>query len=327
MATLDPRADKIVREAIDAFMDGRLVPDFAGETVFETKNSRYRLVDGVVYAAPDPSLVGAELVGWLCESQRRCLVESAWQPGSRAVLVDRKNARNIIVTSTTRLLHQEAGGSGSYQAGSLKPQADFRSWHPPADPSHVTPLPSFSSQSAPIDGARSPLRGHPAIVAATPLPSDASLSPLPPPDAPRRAAVHPPPRPIGPRVAPAAARLLPPPAPPPRRDSPPPPAPTSPTAPTAVPALRVPALPPVPPPLEPTAARQVPVPESTEWALTSAELEMVVEDDAPFDDAPHSDREAPFELRAPRRAEPVNAEPFPLVRSADTAPPSSAPRR
>src|SRR5438270_849287 len=107
MTNLEPRADKAVRDAVDAFMDGRLVPEFEGEIVFETKNSRYRMLDGVVFAAPDGSLVGAELVGWLSESARRCLIESSWQPGARAVLVDRKRGRNIIVTSTTRLLHQE----------------------------------------------------------------------------------------------------------------------------------------------------------------------------------------------------------------------------
>jgi hypothetical protein len=263
MATLDDRADKVVRDAIDAFLDGRLVPDFAGETVFETKNSRYRLLDGVVFAAPDPGLVGAELVGWLCESSRRCLVESAWQPGSRAVLVDRKQGRNIIVTSTTRLLHQEERGSGVYQGGSQKSHSDFRSWHPPAADAALPPLPQI------------------------PLP------PLPPA---RSAPVHLPPRPIGPRPTPAAARPLPAPVPPP---------------------VRVPAPPQVPAALDPSAVKEVPRPEpdQAEWALTSAELEMVVEDDA-------TDDSAPFELARPIDLEPVNSEPFPLVRPADAPPPS-----
>jgi hypothetical protein len=261
MATLDDRADKVVREAIDAFLDGRLVPDFAGETVFETKNSRYRLLDGVVFTAPDPSLAGAELVGWLCESPRRCLVESAWQPGSRAVLVDRRQGRNIIVTSTTRLLHQEERGSGPYQGGSQKSHSDFRSWHPPPG---EAPFP---------------------LIAATPLPPIPQVPPPPPleNDPPQRAAVHLPPRPI-------AARPLPAPTPPPR----------------------VPAPPPVPTALDPSAVKEVPRPEpdQSEWALTSAELEMVVEDDVPF------------ELARPIDLEPVNSEPFPLVRPADVTPPS-----
>jgi hypothetical protein len=107
MTNLDAAADKAVHDAVDAFMDGSLRPDFTGETVFETKHSRYRLRNGVVYAAPSDGLIGAELVGWLMETSRRTIVESAWQPGSRAVLVDRARGRNIIVTSSTRLLHLE----------------------------------------------------------------------------------------------------------------------------------------------------------------------------------------------------------------------------
>lgn len=287
MATLDDRADKVVREAIDAFLDGRLVPDFAGETVFETKNSRYRLLDGVVFAAPDPSLAGAELVGWLSESPRRCLVESAWQPGSRAVLVDRRQGRNIIVTSTTRLLHQEERGSGAYQAGSLKSHSDFRSWHPPPG---EAPFPLIAATPRPPELGLPPIPQVPLPA----MPPTTRHSPPPPPfeaDAPKRAAVHLPPRPI-------AARPLPAPTPPPRRESQPPPATTSP-----LPALRVPAPPRVPPALDPRAVKEVPrpEPEQTEWALTSAELEMVVEDDAPFS----------------------TDEPFPLVRPADSPPPSS----
>lgn len=198
MTALDPRADKVVRDAVEAFIDGRLAPEFTGEAVFETKNSRYRLLDGVVFAAPDETLIGAELVGWLCDSERRCLVESAWQPGCRAVLVDRRNERNIIVTSTTRLLTAEGPGSGPYHPPSSRaPQADFRSWHPPpvapATPASVPP-PPFLPRIAPI-------------IPSTPPPAGVHLSPMPP--APlRRPALHLPPRP------------LPPPAPPPRRPSP-----------------------------------------------------------------------------------------------------------
>jgi hypothetical protein len=268
MATLEPRSDKVVRDAIDAFLDGRLVPDFAGETVFETKNSRYRLLDGVVFAAPDPSLVGAELVGWLCESPRRCLVESAWQPGSRAVLVDRKDGRNIIVTSTTRLLHQEERGSGPYQGGSAKSHSDFRSWHPPAPALHEGRLPTFS----------------PEIIAATPPP----LEVVPPPPVPPLTPHSPPPPPLGPEAtSPKRVHL--------------PPRPIARPLPAPLPPPRVPAPPKIPAALDPSAVKEVPHPEPAEWALSSAELEMVVEDEPPDDSAP-------FELQ------PVNSEPFPLVR-------------
>ena len=105
MPSLDAAADMAVRDAVDAFMDGRVTPDFGGETVFETKNSRYQLLDGVVFVAPDDALIGAELVGWLRDTPRGSAVGAAWQPGSRAVLVDRHRERTIIVTSTIRLLH------------------------------------------------------------------------------------------------------------------------------------------------------------------------------------------------------------------------------
>ncbi len=103
MTRLDPRADRAVRDAVDDFIGRSLPPEYVGETVFETKNSRYRLIDGVLFSAPDASLVGAELVGWLLETPKRCTVESAWQATSRAVLVDRQRARHIIVTSSTRI--------------------------------------------------------------------------------------------------------------------------------------------------------------------------------------------------------------------------------
>ncbi|MFT3775619.1 MAG: hypothetical protein QM820_60505 [Minicystis sp.] len=347
MTNLEPRADKVVREAVDAFMDGRLIPDFFGETVFETKNSRYRLLDGVVFSAPDASLVGAELVGWLCESSRRCLVESAWEPGSRAVLVDRAHGRNIIVTSTTRLLHAEEPGSGLYQGGSVKSHSEFRSWHPP--PRDNTPLPSFSPLEAPI-------------VASTPPPVGVSLSSLPPPPArpsvpppPRTPvppppvpvlpapfasaatplpssakSVHLPPRPIAPRPSPA--RPLPLPVPPPRRESPVPAATAAPL-PVAPGALRMPSPPRISPEIE----------EAGDWELTSAELEIEPHTNEPatlqraHDNSTQHDAscypadaelpDVPFELSRPRTVdvEAANAEPFPLVRPIDPGALVSAP--
>jgi hypothetical protein len=220
MTNLDTAADKAVRDAVDAYMEGRLTPEFVGETVFETKNSRYRLLDGVVFAAPDDSLIGAELVGWLMETTRRSVIGSAWQPGSRAVLVDRQRGRNIIVTSTTRLLHLEQPSSAPHPLTVRR------------EPGRAGPLP-FSPQHAPI-------------FAATPLPAPASVypsTPLPPPAMPpglqgpgqeaailaqrRAAALHLPPRLIGPRAGtpvpippPTRPQSLPVPTPPPRREVP-----------------------------------------------------------------------------------------------------------
>lgn len=323
MTNLEPRADRVVRDAVDAFMEGRLVPEFSGETAFETKNSRYRLRDGVVFAAPDPSLLGAELVGWLCESSRRCLVESAWQTGSRAVLVDRTRGRHIIVTSTTRLLHLEEHGGSTYGAGPASSQADFRSWHPPAlDGSREarSPFSPFSPQQAPI-------------VPSTPAPPSVRLTPPPPPlvleapppepivtepspappavYAPAKRGVHLPPRPIA--RGQAVLRPLPVPVPPPRRGaSSPEPSP---------PPVIVPAPPVMPAGIEP-------IVEPPAWEITSAEMEIVEIADAgpsgvdatPAPDEPSQDEPMiPFELARPRTtaSEPVSPEPFPLIRPID----------
>ncbi len=219
-----------MRDAVDDFLGGSLPPEYVGETVFETKNSRYRLIDGVLFSAPDASLVGAELVGWLLESPKRCTVESAWQATSRAVLVDRKRGRHIIVTSSTRMLHLEvervdappANGSREHQTGS--------SVHPPiwevsAEAARATPsLPPTSKAARPV-----------------PTPSPAPRA-------------HAAPRPMSPRIPqPTApkplARPLPYPAAPPRRTSPtPPPTPASLQTRPLPPPGRLPLPLPLPPP-------------------------------------------------------------------------------
>src|SRR5262245_20612179 len=104
MTFLGPEADRAVRNAVDAFLNGKLRPQAEGEVVFETRNSRYRIVDGTLVSATDPSLVGAELVGWLVESDHQTIVGAWWTPTARAVLVDHRQGRHIIVTSGTRLV-------------------------------------------------------------------------------------------------------------------------------------------------------------------------------------------------------------------------------
>lgn len=147
MTGLEPKADLAVREAVDAYLEGRLAREFAGELIFETKNSRYRLINGLLVLAPDSSLCGAELVGWLLEDGRPS-IEAAWRPGGRAVLLDRKRGRHIVVTSTARLHGQQenaAAGSGSIQAGSTV--------HPPAMPPAPSPhesTPPPASQAAAV---------------------------------------------------------------------------------------------------------------------------------------------------------------------------------
>ena len=44
MTFLAPEADRIVRTAVDAYFEGRLRPEIDGEAIFETRNSRYRLM-------------------------------------------------------------------------------------------------------------------------------------------------------------------------------------------------------------------------------------------------------------------------------------------
>jgi hypothetical protein len=209
MTGLEPKADQAVRDAVDAFIEGRLRSEYSGETVFETKNSRYRLMDGVLFSAPDASLVGAELVGWLIESERRCTVESAWQATSRAVLVDRQRGRHIIVTSSTRMLHLE---EESPESGSSEDQAGS-SVHPPIWEESASPAPTLPPPSSP------PPSSHPRVPSYSPALSaqPASRSPLP--------RVHAPPRPMLQRIPQATApkplaRPLPYPSSPPRRATP-----------------------------------------------------------------------------------------------------------
>ena len=202
MTGLEPRADRAVRDAVDAFIEGRLRPEYAGETVFETKNSRYRVLDGILFSAPDATLVGAELVGWLIDSARRSTVESAWQATSRAVLVDRKRGRHIIVTSSTSMLHLE---EESPFAGSSKDQ-DGSSVHPPAREASPAPARPERRPASPLPRVHAPPRPmHPRIPQATaptpiarplpypsapprrvspaplPTPASAQMGPLPPP--------------------------------------------------------------------------------------------------------------------------------------------------
>jgi hypothetical protein len=252
MTNLDPQADKTVRDAVDAFMEGRLNPEFVGETVFETKNSRYRLLDGVVVAAPVETLIGAELVGWLVETTHRSVVGSAWQPGARAVLVDRHRGRNIIVTSTTRLLHLEPPPS---DAGRMvpppPPRAPGLGWSPPSPPARIlpaTPFPQASvlpRQSAAVQSA--------AVAVAPPASyaGQAGLGPQ------RAAAVHLPPRPMAP--ANPVHRPLPLPAPPPRREP--------------FTGLTPPSHPHHVEPSAPVLPEEEPA-ESAGWDLTSAEYEL-----------------------------------------------------
>ncbi|MDI1443942.1 hypothetical protein [Polyangium sp. 6x1] len=105
MNFLEPDTDRVVRMSIDAFLEGRLRPDVAGDRVFETKNSRYRMAAGKLVAATSSQLVGSELVGWLVDEESdRVRVTPRWAPGARAVLLVKRLGRHIVVTSTTLMM-------------------------------------------------------------------------------------------------------------------------------------------------------------------------------------------------------------------------------
>src|SRR4051794_35596063 len=106
MNFLEPESDRAVRVGVDAFFEGRLRPLIAADMIFETKNSRYRMKNGVIAAATDGRLVGSELVGWLIEVEPESdtRMEPRWSHGARAVLLDRRFGRHIVVTSATLML-------------------------------------------------------------------------------------------------------------------------------------------------------------------------------------------------------------------------------
>ncbi len=110
--TLD--ADRLVRDAVDAFLAGRLRPDPLPDTVYATKNSRYRIIAGLVHEASDTSLMGAELVGWLVEEPGSARIEPRWRTSSRGVFVERRSGE-VVVTSRviTRSVVSETGRRGS----------------------------------------------------------------------------------------------------------------------------------------------------------------------------------------------------------------------
>lgn len=238
MTPLAPPADQAVRHAVDAYIDGRLLPTFEGEASFETRNSTYRVLDGVLYAAPDHGLLGAELVGWLVEFVARAEVSQAWRPGARAILVDTRNdgvkGPHIIVTSATRAFRKDripsapslpAAGSHPTQDGSTMPQrwgqrapqpAAARDLHasiPRHDLPALPPIPAAPGSPSwglhPI-APPPPVQRRPATLPPPPMPAhlprlDADLRPAAAPVAARRSSVPPPP----------AGRHLPPTIPPP----------------------------------------------------------------------------------------------------------------
>ena len=277
MSFLEPQSDRSVRLAVDAYLDGRLRPEAEGEALFETRNSRYRLIDGVLYQASDEALVGAELVGWLLENGTSSTVSPWWTPGARAVLVDRRQGRHIVVTSSTRLLKAArtpprldalggvepilgkamSDGSGPHRGGSITshvtdPVSPQLAAPAAAQLGLATPRSIVPATGAPPPPARKPIPSCPPLPARGRAPAAASPVPAAPHLPPRRVVAAPPPPPT-PRQG--AVAPLPFPAPPPRRE--PQALPRFDTPPGGIPVPRSVARPDLPPASEevPTAPR------------------------------------------------------------------------
>ncbi len=144
--TLD--ADRLVRDAVDAYLEDRARPDAVGDCVYATRNSQYRVVEGVVHEASDTSLMGAELCGWLCEELGQPLMEPRWRPYGRAVFVERRS-RHVVVTSRTLTRNVISGNVSPVPKGKRRPSVI------PAAP----PIPVLrTSAPPPPDGSPTPFR-------------------------------------------------------------------------------------------------------------------------------------------------------------------------
>lgn len=119
LLTLD--SDRLVRDAVDAFLEGSLRPDPLPDTLYATKNSRYRIVAGLVHEASDTSLMGAELVGWLAEEDGIARIEPRWEFRARAIFVER-SSKEVVVTSRViaKSLVTERAPAGA-QKGTIPP--------------------------------------------------------------------------------------------------------------------------------------------------------------------------------------------------------------
>lgn len=143
--TLD--ADRLVRDAVDAYLEDRLRPEASGDCVFATRNNKYRVADGVVIEASDTSLFEAELVGWLAEELGQPHIEPRWRPYARAIFVERKT-RHVVVTSRTLTRNVVSGNVPPV------PQRVRKASVIPPSP----PIPVLKSNPPPTDGSPTPFR-------------------------------------------------------------------------------------------------------------------------------------------------------------------------
>jgi hypothetical protein len=163
MSYLTIEADQLVRNAVDAFVEGRLRPDVVADTIYSTRNSRYRIQNSVVGEASDTSLMGAELVGWLVEGAGTASIEPRWTSGARAIFVERAKSRHVVVTS--RVITQSRVGrtsSGPPKEPVLRTQSI-----PPAPPIPTLKTGNTGKRAAQAEpGGRAP----PGVVALGPEP-------------------------------------------------------------------------------------------------------------------------------------------------------------
>lgn len=105
-------ADDSVRAAIERYKRGQLSAATPGLVLFETRNSRYQLADGVLTTGPNPALTGAVLVGWLIGE----VVRGHWCQGAKGVLLLGESA--IVTSPTERLWAPEDGSLTTQPPGS-----------------------------------------------------------------------------------------------------------------------------------------------------------------------------------------------------------------
>ncbi len=176
--TLD--ADRLVRDAVDAFLEDRSKPDSGGDCVYATRNSQYRVVEGTVQEASDTSLMGAELVGWLVEEMGQPLFEARWRPFGRAIFVERRS-RHVVVTSRTLSRNAISGNVSPVPVMRRKPSVI-----PPSPPIPVLRASQPPTRHIVPDGSPTPFRIPDAV-----RESARAIADLPPAPTPRRSAQAP----------------------------------------------------------------------------------------------------------------------------------------
>ncbi len=202
MTLLLPAADRVVREAVDAVLDGRSRPGAGADISFATRSSRYRLIHGVLREATDSSLVGARFIGWLFDGTREPKVSERWDTDARAVLLDESKGQ-IIVSSLTRVHVENALPPEALELPSTQLDGGF--------PQRAGTLHGMAA----IDPLPDAAGAAPAPAAGTPAAGDAPLA-EPPPQADRPLVPSSPPEAAGPPAQAAPPAIAQPAAPPPQ---------------------------------------------------------------------------------------------------------------